>query len=107
MFMAQFLQKALVKQAAHSEFVAFQNYLGALISFERWDKVVGKTEVALVAVDDDDTDRTKPNATEASIADQLDRRKVAEEIRDASNVVIRAAYGASKTLLEWLAVGRR
>jgi hypothetical protein len=78
MFMAQFLQKALVKQA-HSECVAFQNYLEALISFEQWDMVVGKTEVALVAVDDDDIDRTKPNATEASIADQLDCRRVAEE----------------------------
>jgi hypothetical protein len=99
MFMAQFLQKALVKQAAHSEFVAFQNYLEALISSEQWDMVVGKTEVALVAVDDDDIDGTKPNATEASIADQLDHRKVAEEMRDASSVVIRAAHDARNTLL--------
>jgi hypothetical protein len=53
--------------------------------------VVGKTEMALVAVDDD-MDRTKPNATEASIADHLNRRKVAEEKRDASSVVIRAAH---------------
>jgi hypothetical protein len=60
--------------------------------------VVGKTEVALVAVDDD-MDRTKPNATEASIADQLDRRKVAEEKRDASSVVIRADHDARNTLL--------
>jgi maltoporin len=87
--------------------VAFQNYLEALISFEQWDMVVGKTEVALVAVDDDGIDRTKSNATEASIADQLDRRKVAEEMRDASSVVIRAAHDAWKTLLEWLAVDRR
>jgi hypothetical protein len=68
--MAQFLQVALVKQA-QSEFEAFPNCLEALTSFEHSRMVVDKTEVALFPVDNG-VDRTKPNATKASIANQLD-----------------------------------
>jgi hypothetical protein len=48
---------------------------------------------------DDGMDLTKPNATEGSIADQLDRRKVVEEKRDASSVVVRAAHDARTAVL--------
>jgi hypothetical protein len=60
--------------------------------------VVDKTEVVLVAVCID-INRTKLNTTEDSIADQLDRRKVMEEKRDASNVVVRSAHDARNALL--------
>jgi hypothetical protein len=42
-YMAQFLQEALVEQA-QSEFVAFQNYLEPLTSFEYSRMVVDKTD---------------------------------------------------------------
>jgi hypothetical protein len=53
--MAQFLQEALE----------------AITSFEHSQMVVDKTEVALFPVDNG-VDRTKSNATKASIANQLD-----------------------------------
>lgn len=98
---AQFLMRNRIKNA-HSELVAFHSYLDALTSYEQWLKVVEDNPAEKCEEEGSDLDRSKWNATEASIADQMERRNIVEQKRATISTVVAAAHDAQNALYSLL-----
>ena len=83
---------------AYSELLAFRAYLDAITEYEKWIVVSTENSPEDTSGSGGGGDRSKLNNTEASIADQMDRRQIVEEKRDSSALIVEAAHRAQNTL---------